>query len=132
MENQNYVVPIGFSSGNGRKLTEVEKSLGVQFLNKSQDDYSTFENCYVEITTSGSKERGVYQGTTETGNIILSPYLGNNYTEEKDSIVVSQELTENPLMIRGDSVLQIRQIEYADLESLLSQTFIHSKTRENN
>jgi|TARA_Y100000310_G_scaffold333608_1_gene411500 hypothetical protein len=132
MEDQNYVVPMGFAAGNGRKLTEVEKSLNVRLLDKSRDDYATFENCYVELITPGSKECGVYQGTTETGNIILSPYISNNYTEKEDSIIVSQELTKNPLMVKRDSVLQIRQIKDSDLEALLSQTIVNPKNRENN
>ncbi len=130
MESGNYIRPFGFDTGKGRKLSNMEESLNVRLIDTSKEDYSTFENRYVEIVTHGSKEYGVYQETTESGNLILSPYRSPKYSEKENSIINSQEIGENPLMIRREAILQIREIDEEDLETLVGISSTSPKVRE--
>ncbi len=132
MEIENYNRPFGFDTGKGKEISNIERTLDVRLIAASKDDYSTFENQYVEISTPGSNECGIYQGTTESGNLILSPYLSPKYSEKENLIVSSKELCESPLMIKRDTILQIRKIEKEDLETLVGISSTVPKVRENN
>ena len=92
MESGNYIRPFGFDTGKGRKLSNMEESLNVRLIDTSKEDYSTFENRYVEIVTHGSKEYGAYQETTESGNLILSPTGLPNILKRKTQLLILKKL----------------------------------------
>ncbi len=106
-----------------KEITQLERVLGITFLDKGKDPYPYYLGEYIEIICSGGPhEVGVYRGTDGLNLILLPCLISETYPEIRGEGVQESDKhtfyweTKRPVSLRYDTIISICPVskDYVD------------------